>query len=125
MTLEQPGFLQQLLQTATQKRTPLEWATFALKFAVIWLFMVGLIIAASFWIPQSRTGWILLILLGPPMWLLGEFLLFLLYKSKLYQRTIGGLPAYARISLGVVLLLGLLFSGYAAFSVCAWVVSEL
>lgn len=125
MTLEQPGFLQQLLQTATQKRTPQGWAAFALKFAGIWLVMVGLIIAASFWIPQTRTGWILLILLGPPAWLFGEFLLFLLYKSKLYQRTIGGLPAYARISLGVILLLGLLFSGYAAFSVCAWVVSEL
>src|SRR5580698_1123319 len=107
MTLERPGFLQQLLETAAQKRTPLQWATFVLMFAVIWLVMVGLIIAASFWIPQSRTGWILLILLGPPAWLLGEFLLFLLYKSKLYQRTIGGLPAYARISLGVVLLLGL------------------
>jgi hypothetical protein len=125
MTLERPGFLQQLLQTVAQNRTPLQWATFALQFAGIWLVMVGLIIAASFWIPQSRTGWILLIALGPPAWLLGEFLLFLLYKSKLYQRTIGGLPAYARISLGVVLLLGLLFSGYAAFSVCAWVVSEL
>ena len=125
MTLEQPGFFSQIFRTAARKRTPLEWATFALKFVGIWLVMVGLIIAGAFWIPQTRTGWILLIVLGPPAWFLGEFLLFLLYKSKLYQRTIGGLPAYARISLGVVLLLGLLFSGYAAFSVCAWVVSEL
>lgn len=90
--------------------------------------MVGLIIAMSFWIPQTRTGWILLIVLGPPAWVLIEFLMYLLKKTRLYQAAaaiIGGMSSPTRILFGVIFALGLLLSGYAIFSAFAWIASEL
>jgi len=126
--MEQPGFFKQVSRTFTLKRTPLQWAAFVLLFALVWLFAVGLIIAGSFWIPQTRTGWILLIVLGPPAWMLVEFLMYLFRKTRFYQvvaATIRDMPSYARVFFGVVIALGLLLSGYAVLSACAWVVSEL
>lgn len=125
MALERPGFFKHVFQSAVRRRTPLQWVTFVLLLAVVWLFMVGFIIAGSFWIPQTRTGWVLLIALGPPTWMLVELSAERFRKSRFYQVTIGGMPIYARISLGVILVLGLMLSGYAAFSACAWVLSEL
>lgn len=125
MTLERPRFFKQVFQTFTLKRTPLQWATFVFLFAVVWLFTVGLIIAGSFRIPQSRTGWILLIALGPPAWMLVELSIDRFGKSSFYQVTIRGMPIYARILLGVILALGLMLSWYSVFWAGAWVLSEL
>lgn len=123
--MERPGFFKQLFHTFTLKRTPLQWATFVLLLAVVWLFIVGLIIAGTFWIPQTPTGWILLIAIGPPAWMAAELSVEAFGKSRFYQVTIRGLPIYVRILIGVMVALGLIFSGYAVFSACAWVLSEL
>ncbi len=106
------GFFKQVSNNIALKRTPLQWAKFALLFAFAWLLMVGLIIAMSFWIPQTRTGWILLILLGPPAWVLIEFLMYLFRKTRFYQTAaavIGGMSSPTRIFLMVILFLCLIF----------------
>lgn len=123
--MERLGFFKQVFRAFTLKRTPLQWATFVILLAVVWLFTVGLIIAGSFWIPRSRTGWILLIALGPPARMLVELSIARFGKSSFYQGTIRGMPIYARILLGVILALGLMLSWYSVFWGCAWILSEL
>ena len=114
-----------LLESFRRKRSLLDWVKFVLFLMVFWSVAVGLIIAASFHIPQTRTEWILLVALGPPAWMLVEFSMELFRRSRFYQVTIRGMPMYVRILLGVILALGLMLSWYSVFWACAWVLSEL
>ena len=57
-----------ILESFRRRRTPLGWASLALTLIGVWLVLAVFIMVVLLWVPQTRTEWLLLILLGPPSW---------------------------------------------------------
>ncbi len=124
-TAEQTGFSKAVVQSFTLKRTPLEWATFALTLAVVWLFYAGFIMLMTWRIPQTRSEWIFLVLVGPPAWVLTELFFDWLSKTELY-RVFSEYPSpIARIVFGVIFFGSLMLVAYILFMGCSWLMAKL
>ena len=83
---------------------------------LIWLFLAGFALL-TLWpsIPTSRGGWLLLVVIGPPLYVAGEFLAERGWSSK-FGHTISEHPSRTfRIVAGVIvgsLLLLAIFIGF-------------
>jgi hypothetical protein len=80
-----------------------------------WLFIAGIIMLAS-WaaLPQSAAGWGVLLVFGPPLYVLGELLSEKLWSSRV-GRAVSQHPSPAvRIFLGVLI-------GMAALTLVWWI----
>ena len=80
---------------------------------LIWLFLAGFALL-TLWpsIPSSRGGWLLLVVIGPPLYVAGEFLAERGWSSK-FGQTISEHPSrtfriVAGVIVGSVLLLAIL-----------------
>lgn len=74
--------------------------------ALLWLFIVGLL-ALQFWpdLPQSVSGWVALIALGPPLCILAEAAVEWLWSSR-GGRAISGHPSSGvRVLFGVLVIM--------------------
>lgn len=60
----------------TRNRNVSEWVSVGLKFAILWL-ALGLVLVFFYWPGPSlpRLEWIVVILFGPPLYVLGEWLM--------------------------------------------------
>jgi hypothetical protein len=72
--------------------------------ALLWLFVVG-IAAFALWpsLPSSWSGWIALVILGPPLYLAGEFVADRVWPTKVGRRLSEHPSRTFRIVAGVVI----------------------
>ena len=71
--------------------------------AILWLLIAG-VLALQFWpsVPHTRRGWIIFIVVGPPLYALGEMLAEWLWSTR-FVRALAKHPSpVPRILVGVV-----------------------
>lgn len=111
----------------TKLRSIGEWAKLVLIVAVVWVLLGGLLIVFA-WpnYPSSVSGWALILIAGPPIYLLEEWLAQKFWSSQLGRGISDYPPSSGRIILGVVAFLIVIGLGLLILNVVSpWLLATL
>ena len=101
----------------------MKWVKPILIFAALWVLVAGAIVAQGLpWLPGTRTQWLLVVGLGPPMYLLAEGVFSWLFSARRGHRVSRRNFSLVRV---LLLLLAVLVCFGLAWAAASWLDSAL